>query len=210
MPRKDDGHQSVPPGSMDSPEMAAAVQAALFPGGTNFTDEQRENLLEYYKLLSQHTDQLATRRQNLNSFFLSINSMLMAGIGVIGKDLAESHHHRAIIGACIFLIILGLTGLIVGRSWGALIRIYGQMTTANANVTRQLEKHLLAAIFTAQQKLHGTDLGSMARVESRIAHAFVTIYSTLIVVMIFFLFFVHPEEMAEQKATPTHEVIQTP
>jgi hypothetical protein len=159
-----------------------SIQPVLFPNGVDFSNEQRQQLLDYYKLVIQNSEQLATRRQSLNSFFLSINSMFMAGIGVISKEtIAQAavppHHHRnPVVGELFFVIMLCITGLIVCRNWEALIKSYARIVQANAVVTEEMERHLLAAMTTAQQRLHGTDFVSMARVESRIASTFMCLY----------------------------------
>ena len=59
-------------------ESPQVIQTVLFPRGTEFTHEERDDLLDYYKLVAQNIDQISTKRQAVNSFFLSINSVIMA------------------------------------------------------------------------------------------------------------------------------------
>lgn len=161
-----------------APSNGKAIDQILFPQGTEFCQSEKLALLDYYKLVAEHMEQLANRRQNLNSFFLSVNSALMAGVGVIAKESFEQTmvHKHALFGPSILMAVLSVTGLIICRNWGALITSYARMVQADSIVAEHLEKFMLVAIATAQARLHGTDYVSVARVEARIAHAFMAIY----------------------------------
>lgn len=193
------------------------IGQVLFPGGVDFTNEQRQELLDYYRLVIQNSEQLAARRQNVNSFFLSINSMLMAGVGVIAKETiaqatAPPHHHRnPVVGETFLVIMLCITGLIICRNWEALIKSYARIVQANAIVTEEMEKHLLAAMTTAQQRIHGTDHFSMAKVETRIASAFMVLYMIVLIGALYMLFCVKMNNDETQTAPVSQQTpLQVP
>ena len=50
------------------------------------------HLLEIYKIYVEMTDRISTRRQSANSFFLSINTLLIALVGYVqlGQKLVTS------------------------------------------------------------------------------------------------------------------------
>jgi hypothetical protein len=182
----------VKPGKLGLLVNPEEVDKVLFPMGTDFSDADRDDLLEYYKLLAQNTEQLAARRQNLNSFFLSINSLLMAGVGFLGKDAFTATHRHGIIGICSMIMVLGLVGLIICRNWDALIKSYGQMIHSNLVVSKQMERHMIAAIITAQFSIHGKDFLSLAGVEAAVAKAFMSLYTILACAAVYMMIFMHP------------------
>jgi len=172
---------------------AETVAAVLFPMGTNFDDAQRKDLFEHYKLLSQNSEQMATRRQTVNSFFLSINTALIAANGVILKEtFSQTTPHRAeVLGAAIFMLVLGTIGLVVCKNWGSLVKSYSQIMAANSMVAQQLEKYMLAAAITAQQTFHGKQFLSITLIERNVAHTFMAIYFITVSIAIYLLWMWH-------------------
>ena len=58
--------------------------AILFPTGTQFPEGPRLSMLfDQYKLLVDSSDKLVARRQTVNTFFLSINALLLSTVGFI-------------------------------------------------------------------------------------------------------------------------------
>ena len=164
----------------------ATFESLMFPHGTEFDETQRKELFEYYKLLAQHGEQQAQRRQQVNSFFVSINSFLIAGVGIFTKDaFAQSQHHHAVVGVAVCVCVLGTTGIIVCRNWSGLIRNYAHLVQANMRVATELEKHLLAAMYTATHAFHSHHVRSLTTIESRVAHAIGLIHLLIVVAAIY-------------------------
>jgi L-asparagine transporter-like permease len=172
---------------------AQSVESLLFPQGTEFDDLQRKDLFEHYKLLGQNSEQMATRRQAVNSFFLSINTALIAANGVIAKEtFSQTSPHRAeIFGAAIFMLVLGTIGLIVCRNWSMTVKAYAQVMQTNSVVAQAMEKHLLAAAVTAQLTLQGKHFVSITVIERNIAHAFYAIYTISMTIALYMIYLWH-------------------
>ena len=84
------------------------LENLLFPKEYDDSQEAiRLQLLEQYKLFVQTSESLVSRRQTVNTFFLSINSALLASIGILGRELL------AIYFGGVVLLILGIT---IGRN----------------------------------------------------------------------------------------------
>ena len=51
-----------------------------------YGEKYQEHLLEQYKLYVQMADKISERRQSANTFFLTINTVLIAFLGIVGKS----------------------------------------------------------------------------------------------------------------------------
>ena len=101
-------------------------------------------LLEQYKLFVGTSESLVSRRQQVNTFFLSVNSILLATIGLlIRQQMADS-----IAGP--LLIVFGMSGIILCFAWRRMILSFGQLNRGKFEVIHALEQRLPARIFSAE------------------------------------------------------------
>lgn len=154
------------------------LEILLFPGGTNFDEDGKKALFEHYKILAQSSEQLASRRQTVNGFFLSLNTFMLAGMGFIFKESFELyvHEHHRVMRLMVLAIALATTGLIVDMNWSRLIESYGNLLQAQTRVMEALERHTKAAVITAQTAFHRKDFHSLSALEKNIAHTFQGIF----------------------------------
>jgi hypothetical protein len=101
-------------------------------------------LLEQYKIFLQTSEDLVARRQNVNNFYISINSALMATFGVIWA-LEILPFYKFAIGA-----LLALVGMILSISWIKLLESYGNLNSSKMKILGMLEKKLSASLFDAE------------------------------------------------------------
>ena len=126
------------------------LENLLFPKEYDDSQEAiRLQLLEQYKLFVQTSESLVSRRQTVNTFFLSINSALLASIGILGRELL------AIYFGGVVLLILGITGFILCIAWRRLVNSYRQLNTAKFQIIHLLEERLPASLFKAEWKALG-------------------------------------------------------
>lgn len=101
-------------------------------------------LVEQYKLFVGTSESLVSRRQHVNTFFLSINSILLATIGLlIRQQMADS-----IAGP--LLIVFGMSGTVLCFAWRRMILSFGQLNRGKFEVIHALERKLPARIFAAE------------------------------------------------------------
>lgn len=101
-------------------------------------------LVEQYKLFVGTSESLVSRRQHVNTFFLSINSVLLATIGLlIREQLANS-----IAGP--LLVVFGISGIILCFAWHRMILSFGQLNHGKFEIIQALERKLPARIFAAE------------------------------------------------------------
>ena len=122
-----------------------SFESILFPNGTDFDRGQSQaHLLDQYKLLVQTSETLVRRRDNLNTFFLSINSLLLAAIGLMAKEGFPENFGG------LSIIVLGVAGIVLSISWRKLVHSYRQLNAGKFKVLHHLEKYLPASIFDAE------------------------------------------------------------
>ena len=106
-------------------------------------------LLEQYKLFVGTSEALVQRRQGVNTFFLSANSLLVAGAGLILRGGASSHMESVI------LVLLSTIGLGLAFVWRRLIHSFRQLSAGKFDVIHALERRLPARAFAAEWKALG-------------------------------------------------------
>jgi len=181
----------IDPATNETPEQLQIIEAALFPGGANFDDDsKRKELSEQYKLLAVHVEKLSERRQVANNFFLSMNSAIFAGMGLLAKEsLSEVEHPVAMKGIFTIILVLAIVGLVMGKGWTSIIRAHQQLNHANLSILKMMEKYLVAAIFNAQHQFAKKHYVSLIVIEERIALSFSWMYVIFIIGCLFLIVF---------------------
>ena len=121
------------------------LKSILFPKGSELDqDNSQSHLLEQYKLLVQTSETLVARRQTVNTFFLSINSLLLSVMGIFAREWLSAHMGG------LGLVALGIAGVVLCIAWRRLVISYRQLNAGKFKVIQLLEKHLPACIFEAE------------------------------------------------------------
>ena len=128
-----------------------SIEKTLFPKGTEFGDLERAQLLEQYKIMVQSSETLVARRQSVNTFFLSVNTLLLTAVGlVVREEIAEQKATSEVL-----LFVLGITGVLLAFAWRRLVTSYRQLNTGKFQVIDALEEHLPASMFAAEWEALG-------------------------------------------------------
>ncbi|MFF3715998.1 RipA family octameric membrane protein [Streptomyces prasinus] len=117
---------------------------ALFPYGPPTTEEDKARFFELYKVMVQSSESLVSRRQGVNTFFITVNGAILTGLGFFIK--AGGGEAIKAVG----LLLISLTGLLLAQAWKSLIISFGQLNTGKFAVINRLERYLPAAIFFAE------------------------------------------------------------
>lgn len=112
--------------------------------------------LEIYKLYVEMADRISSRRHSANSFFLTINSAIIAVLGYVqfgvylgaklGVEASQTNE---------FYGIISVLGMFLCLVWFRLIQSYKQLNTAKFQVILQIEQFLPIAPFDAEWKVVG-------------------------------------------------------
>ena len=118
--------------------------------GTDRSDAHGEaTLLKQYEIFVGTSEALAARRQGVNTFFLSVNSIVLAAAGLLfgARDSSKPELSGLESGA---LIALGYAGVVLCLVWRRLITSFRQLSQGKFKVIHALERRLAARVFTAE------------------------------------------------------------
>lgn len=152
----------------------------LFNNNKNILPEKEaEMLMEQYKLYVEMMNSNSGRRYQTNSFFLSLNTILITILtGFISITQNYSIHYG-------WMIISALSGIVISMIWRNLIISYRQLSRGKFIVISQLETHLPANPFDIEWKTlrhgDGTIYKPFSNLELSIPIVFIVLYSIMIV-----------------------------
>ena len=144
-------------------------------------------LLEQYKLFLQTSEDLVSRRQNVNNFYISINSALMAAFGIIlALDIFSIYKFFT-------CILLSVVGIILSVSWIKLLASYGDLNSSKMKIISYIEKQLPASLYDAEwaalsDKLNKRKYVSFTNSEKRVPVLFIVVYICVSICGVAFLF----------------------
>ncbi len=144
-------------------------------------------LLEQYKVFLQTSEDLVSRRQNVNNFYISINSALMAAFGIIlALDILPIY--KFFTG-----ILLSVVGIILSISWIKLLASYGDLNSSKMKIISYIEKQLPASLYDAEwavlsDKLNKRKYVSFTNSEKRVPILFILVYICVSICGVAFLF----------------------
>ena len=115
------------------------------------------HLLDQYKMYVEMADRISSRRATANSYFLSINSAILAFVGYLSSKEAVQ-----------YLWLLAVGGFTLSVLWEALIISYRNLNTAKFLVIHKIEKRLPISPYEAEWDAMGR--GKNKRLYRPISH----------------------------------------
>ena len=107
--------------------------------------EARAERLELYKLLVEMADRVSERRQAANSFYLTINTLLVGGSAYLSAISIKTTW------------LVAVAGVLVCVYWSRSILSYKTLNKAKFGVIHDIEKQLIAQPFTDEWSLLDPD-----------------------------------------------------
>ncbi|MGY2898205.1 hypothetical protein ACVKXF_000828 [Curtobacterium sp. PvP017] len=124
-------------------ELHRKVHDKLFPNGEP-SSETLATTIELYKVMVASSEALVARRQGVNTFFLTLNGVVLTALGlIVGKGLVSYLEVFGLIG-------LSVTGGILALAWRGLLVSFSQLNTGKFAVINQIEAFLPAAIYAGE------------------------------------------------------------
>jgi hypothetical protein len=116
----------------------------VFRGKTALDQREFEVLMEQYKLFVDTSERLVARRQVVNTFFLSVNTLALSAVGLVAKEVQTSPL------VAIGVVAISIAAIVLCVAWKTLVRSYAQLNRGKFAVIDCLEDRLPAALFRAE------------------------------------------------------------
>ncbi|MFP4897151.1 hypothetical protein [Paraburkholderia sp. EG304] len=126
---------------------------------TAYPDNEKwySHLLDQYKLYVEMADRISQRRTTANSYFLSVNSAILAFVGYLtSKDSTE------------YLWLLAIAGATLCVLWYSIITSYRNLNSAKWSVVHEIEKRLPISPYDAEWE--AVERGLNAKLYRPISH----------------------------------------
>jgi len=120
------------------------VRRALLPNGEPSSPEEREQFFELYRILVSSSEALVARRQGVNTFFLTMNGLLLTAVGLFLRGGGTERLQAA------GILVLAFAGAALCVAWRSLIISFGQLNTGKFAIINTMEKTLAASIYAAE------------------------------------------------------------
>ena len=132
-----------------------ALEGKPLPG------DQIQLAFDQYRLYLELTDRISERRQTANSFFVAVNTAVIALLGYINAEREPLRAQR-------FYFLVTIAGIILCCLWYRIIRSYRDLNTARFAVVHQMETLLPLRPYTAEWDLVGR--GDVSRLYKPFTH----------------------------------------
>jgi hypothetical protein len=138
--------------------------------------EYQNHVLEQYKLYVEMADKVTERRSQANTFFLTANTLLLSGVGLVAElksPLALAYP--------LSLILASFAGIILSLGWRLIIISYRQLNTGKFKVVQMLETRLPCAPYSTEWSILGegkqrTKYTKLTTLESMVPLTFTVIF----------------------------------
>lgn len=158
----------------------AVVRKALLPNGEPATPETKAQYFELYRMMVNSSEALVARRQGVNTFFLTMNGLILTAVGLFVRGGGSGRPQAA------GILVLAIAGAALCIAWRSLIISFGQLNRGKFAIINTMEKVLAASIYAAEWE--ALERGSNPKVyrsftsrEIFVPIAFVMIYTIAVV-----------------------------
>jgi hypothetical protein len=113
-----------------------------------YGDSYRQHVIEIYRTYLEMADRISARRENANSFFLTLNTAVVGFVGyLVGTDKLASYDSE--------LSLIGIAGVLLSYLWYRIIRSYRGLNSAKFKVVHEIERFLPLRPYDAEWEFVG-------------------------------------------------------
>lgn len=116
------------------------------PGSADL--ENKKDIIEQYKLYVEMADRISSRRLTANSFFLSVNTAIVAIVGLIARNNGIDQSRD-------LFCLVAIAGIVLSYMWYRLVRSYRDLNTAKFKVIHLIENNLPLRPYDAEWEAVG-------------------------------------------------------
>jgi len=117
--------------------------------------EYQNHLLEQYKLYIQMADKISERRQSANTFFLTINTALIAFLGLVASPDVGADTGLAASPPLPWVLVVSAAGVVLCYFWYRLVRSYKDLNSGKFKVVHAIERRLPSSPYDAEWEAVG-------------------------------------------------------
>ena len=148
--------------------------------------DEKQELLEIYKLHAELADSISKQRATANRFYI----LVLSGLAVLFSTFLQRKNGVPL---GWLMVSFGLFGLLLAAAWHNVIRSYRQLNTAKFDVLHELEERLAYPFSKREWDLLAKGKNrriyqQLTVVESRVPIIFGSCFAMLLLVGIFLLF----------------------
>lgn len=141
----------------------------------DYGDLYKTHLFETYKYFIQSSESISERRLKANSFFLTLNSVLITLSSYIKSD-----------GTTVSTILIPFVGILIGYIWHRLIRSYRDLNAAKFKIIHEIEQKLPLAVYETEWLYLGEGKDSkkylkFTNIERLVPWTFISIHSIVLI-----------------------------
>lgn len=139
-------------------------------------------MLEQYKMFVQTSEELVRRKQTVNSFYITLNSVIISAIITVICATGELPLFMDKISVSfIITVFCGLIGIVVSFSWVSLINSYADLNASKMEIIQCIEERMAFNLYSTEWKILSTKLEnrrykSFSRKERMVAYLFAALY----------------------------------
>lgn len=139
----------------------------------------REHFLEQYKIVIQGVDYTSKWKHIVNNYFLTMHTVLLAGVGLSAS--------RADISLPVFAhSVVPVIGICLAISWLITARGYNDVLATKFSILHCIEEHLPMALYKTEWDILSASYKNphrAARVDSMVPAFFIILYSLIFIFM---------------------------
>ena len=106
-----------------------------------YGDKYQDHLIEQYKTYLEMADRISSRRQSANSFFVTLNTTIIALVSYV--NFGDKR-------ATAFYWLISIAGMTISYMWYRLIRSYKDLNSAKFKVVHKIEAKLPISPYDAE------------------------------------------------------------
>ena len=144
-----------------------------------YGDQYRNDFMTLYRDFVNSASQVSDRRHQANTFFSSINTVLLMATGLVPREVAEvlevTTAHMELDWQ---FAIVAVAGCLLCWIWRKMIAAYRDLNSAKFKVINEIEQHLPLAAYDAEWKHFKAAQGNtLTSVEQRVPLMFMAAYA---------------------------------
>lgn len=153
----------------------------------DYGEKYKQHLLEQYKLYVEKADEVSSRRSTANTFFLSVNTLLVTAIGVL-SGLGSAFE----ILNTWWVLVSSFAGLLFCWAWLSIINSYRQLNTGKFKIIHMIEAKLPLAMYKTEWSYLKPKTGEsrykqLTVVEPLVPKIFALVYLALMIITLILL-----------------------